>query len=156
MDDPKREAVSRFEEGFNCAQAVFATFAARRGMDESQALRLASPFGGGVSRQGEVCGAVSGGLMAIGLALGSDTPAGKDRTYQISQSFLQNFISRHGTLLCRELIGSDIRTPEGRQQANQSGVFKNLCPLLVGEAAGIVQSMLVKAEAKGDEDLPLT
>ena len=76
-----------------------------------------------MSRRGEVCGAVTGALMALGLAQGADTPAGKEKAYQLGQDFLQRFEIKHGTILCRELIDSDISTPEGHQQARASGVF---------------------------------
>ncbi len=136
------EAAARFDQGFNCAQSVLAAFSAGVGLEESAALRLSSPFGGGISRRGQVCGAVSGALMALGLARGSDTPAGKEETYRITQTFLQRFEALHGSLTCRELTGHDISTPEGHQKAREAGVFKKLCPILVGDAARLLQQML--------------
>lgn len=134
-----------FDHGFNCAQSVLAGFAHQLGLDESQLLKLASPFGGGVSRRGEVCGAVTGALMAIGLAQGSDTPAGKESTYAMGQDFLKRFEALHGTILCRELIHFDLSTPEGFQQAREQGVFKALCPLFVQDAAEITETFLMKS-----------
>jgi C_GCAxxG_C_C family probable redox protein len=144
MANPPELAVARFRQNFNCAQSVFAAFAPQLGMDESQALKLASPFGGGVARRGQTCGAVTGALMVLGLAKGADTPAGKEDAYRLGQEFLQRFESRHGTILCRELIGCDISTPEGRQQAREKGAFTALCPLFVQNAAEIAQAMLVE------------
>jgi C_GCAxxG_C_C family probable redox protein len=142
VSNPPEIAAARFSQNLNCAQSVFAAFAPQLGMDESQALKLASPFGGGVSRRGEVCGAVTGALMALGLAQGADTPAGKEEAYRLGQDFLQRFETRHATILCRELIDSDISTPEGWQQAREKGAFTALCPLFVRDAAEIVQAML--------------
>lgn len=144
MTTPSEIAVTRFHQNFNCAQSVFAAFAPQLGMDEGQALKLASPFGGGVARRGQTCGAVTGALMALGLAQGADTPAGKEDTYRLGEEFLQRFESRHATILCRELIDCDISTPEGRQQAREKGAFTALCPLFVRDAAEIVQAMLAK------------
>jgi len=144
MTDPPDIAAARFLQGFNCAQSVFVAFAPQLGMDESQALKLASPFGGGVARRGQTCGAVTGALMALGRAQGADTPAGKEDAYRLGQELLQRFESRHATILCRELIGCDISTPEGHQQARAKGVFTALCPLFVRDAAEIVQAMLAK------------
>jgi C_GCAxxG_C_C family probable redox protein len=137
-------AVERFARGFNCSQSVFAAFAARFGMDEATALKLTSPLGGGIARRGEICGAVSGALLALGLARGTDTPLGKEDSYRLGQEFLQHFEKKHGTILCRELIDCDISTPAGRQKGKARGVFTALCPLFVEDAAQIVNGMLQK------------
>lgn len=142
MTNPSEIAIARFRQNFNCAQSVLVAFAPQMGLDESQALKIASPFGGGVARRGQICGAVTGALMALGLAQGADTPAGKEDAYLLGQEFLQRFESRHATILCRELLDCDISTPEGRQQARERGVFTTQCPLFVRHAAEIVQAML--------------
>ncbi len=144
MTNPPEIAVARFRQNFNCAQSVFVAFAPQLGMDESQALKLASPFGGGVTRRGQICGAVTGALMALGLAQGAETPAGKEGAYRLGEEFLQRFESRHATILCRELLDCDISTPEGLQQAREKGAFTVLCPLFVRDAAEIVQALLAK------------
>jgi C_GCAxxG_C_C family probable redox protein len=144
MTDLPETARLRFRQNFNCAQSVLVAFAPQLGLDEQQALKMASPFGGGVARRGQVCGAVTGALMALGLARGADTPAGKEDAYRLGQEFLQRFESRHDSLLCRELLGFDTGTPEGRQQARDKGLFTSLCPLFVGDAVEIVQEMLAE------------
>ncbi len=63
-------AIAYFKEGFNCSQAVFAAFAPQSGLEREMALRIAGTFGGGMGRLGEVCGAVTGALMALGLQYG--------------------------------------------------------------------------------------
>ncbi len=144
MENLSANAVARFDQHFNCAQSVFSAFASQLGVDESLMLKLASPFGGGVARRGQVCGAVTGGLMALGLAQGTDTPAGKEEAYRIAQDFLQRFEASHKTILCRDLLGYDISTAQGHQQASEDGAFTRLCPLYVGHAVRIVQEMLEK------------
>ncbi len=77
-------ALTRFKEGFNCSQAVFAALAADLGLEPDLALRIASPFGGGIGRTGQICGAATGGLMALGLRHGfsqTDDKAAKERIY---------------------------------------------------------------------------
>jgi C_GCAxxG_C_C family probable redox protein len=142
--NPSETAVARFHQNFNCAQSVLAAFAPQFGMDESMMLKMASPFGGGVARRGQICGAVTGGLMALGFAQGADTPDGKEGAYRLGQEFLQRFESRHNTILCRELLDCDISTDEGRQKASKKGAFITLCPQFVNDAAEIVQAMLEK------------
>jgi C_GCAxxG_C_C family probable redox protein len=139
-------AVDLFGKSFNCSQSVFFAFAGELGLDRETALKIASPFGGGVARSGGTCGAVSGGLLALGLAVGATEPARKEEGYRISQEFMNTFARAHGSLVCRELIGCDISTPEGWQKAKQSGKFTGACPVFVREAVEIVERML---EANG-------
>jgi len=144
MENPADIAATRFAEKLNCAQAVFSVFAPRFGLEEKTALMIASPFGGGVARQGQICGAVTGALMAIGLARGSSTPEKKEATYQLSQEFLRRFEAEHKTILCRELVGYDIGSPEEYAKARESGVFTNVCPLVVRAAADLVNTLLAE------------
>jgi len=142
MTDLPERALAYHEQKFNCSQSVLATFAPRLGLPEATALKLASPFGGGFARQGHVCGAVTGALLALGLARGSDTPAGKDETYRMGQEFLRRFQDRHPSLMCRELLGFDIRTSEEWQRANAAGVFQSVCPAVIRDAVEIARSMM--------------
>lgn len=142
MTDPVQIASEHFDQHYSCSQSVFSAFAPRFGLTDEQALKLASPFGGGVAHQGNVCGAVTGALMALGLARGNAAVDKKDETYRIADDFLERFRERHGTLLCRELIGHDISTPDGLQNARATGVFKSTCPGLVTDAAELVAGFL--------------
>jgi C_GCAxxG_C_C family probable redox protein len=142
MLSPAERAVTVFNQNFNCAQAVFSAFAAQLGLDEHVALKLASPFGGGVARRGEICGAVTGALLVLGLAHGADAPAGKETIYRLSQEFMRQFEEIHSAILCRELVDCDVSTPEGWQQAKAAGKFTNVCPILVRDAAELIQTML--------------
>jgi C_GCAxxG_C_C family probable redox protein len=98
-----------------------------------------------MARRGEVCGAVTGGLLVLGLARGADTPAGKEEIYRLSQEFMHRFEEKHGALLCRDLLGCDISTPEGWQEVKRTGKSRNFCPRLVRDAAEIVQALLENA-----------
>ena len=142
MTDPLQIANDRFAQGLNCAQAVLSAFAAQFGISEETALRLASPFGGGIARQGQVCGALTGALMVLGLQRGNSAPQGKDETYRISEEFVQAFQERHGAILCRELIGFDVSTPEGLQAAREGKVFDSVCPGLVNGATEMLAEIL--------------
>jgi C_GCAxxG_C_C family probable redox protein len=144
MEQSAGIAAEHFDQGFNCAQSVLAAFTSHLGLSESQALKLASPFGGGIARRGQVCGAVSGALLVLGLARGSDTPAGKEAAYQMAQEFLKCFEDRHASILCRDLLGCDISTPEDFQRARQQGLFSTTCPQFVLDGVDIVQSMLAE------------
>lgn len=142
MQKPIQTAQVRFAQGFNCSQSVLCAFASKVGIAEETALKLASPFGGGIAHQGEVCGAVTGALMALGLGRGSAALEAKDEAYRLAEDFFQRFKERHGSLLCRELIGHDISTPPGLQSAREDKVFNTVCPGLVKDAAELVSEFL--------------
>ena len=145
MLTPAEIAVANFSQHYNCSQSVFSAFAEQFGLNRETALKLASPFGGGVARRGEICGAVTGALLALGLARGADKPAGKDEIYRLSQEFMRLFEQKHPSLLCRDLIATDISTLAGYQAATEKRVFTTICPLLVQDAAEIAQKLLEAA-----------
>jgi C_GCAxxG_C_C family probable redox protein len=142
MTDPIQAARARFDRGFSCSQSVFSAFAPQFGIDEELALKIASPFGGGVARQGEVCGAVTGALMVVALKHGTVTPERKDEIYKVSQEFIRRFEEKHGSIVCRKLTGYDLRNPEEFQQAREAKVFEKNCPGLVEDAAEIVKALI--------------
>jgi C_GCAxxG_C_C family probable redox protein len=142
MPTPAEIAVNLHAKSFNCSQSVFSAFAAQFGLPGRTAFRLASPFGGGVARRGEICGAVTGALLVLGLARGADTPAGKQAIYQLSQQLMRMFEAKHHALLCRDLLECDISTPEGWKKAKEAGKFTDVCPAFVRDAAEMVQALL--------------
>lgn len=144
MTNPIQTAQDRFVQGFNCSQAVFSAYASQFGIDDEAALKLASPFGGGVARQGEVCGAVIGALMALGLGRGNATLENKEENYSIADEFITRFQEKHGTILCRELIGYDLSKPKELLEAREQKVFVTACPGFVKDAAELVAELLDK------------
>ena len=138
-------AIACFKEGFSCSQAVLSTYAPDLGLDREMAFRVAGAFGAGMARTGQTCGAVSGALMVIGLEYGQtqgeDKPA-KEKTYALGREFLERFKARNGGVVCRELLGHDISTPEEMQAARDKGLFDSLCPRLVANAVEILEEIL--------------
>jgi C_GCAxxG_C_C family probable redox protein len=143
--DKVKESASCFKDGFSCSQAVFATYAVDMGMDREKALKIAQAFGGGMGGMGEMCGAVTGAFMVIGLKYGrtrADDDEAKFKTYALVQEFTKRFKARHGTIVCRELLGCDIGTPEGHRIAKEEKLFSTLCPKFVQDAAEIIEEIL--------------
>jgi C_GCAxxG_C_C family probable redox protein len=139
------QAVARFNEGHNCAQAILSTFGPQLGLDHDTALKLACGFGSGMARMSETCGAVTGAFMVLGLKHGRVSAAdhrARDRTYDLVRSFVAAFKRRNGTIQCRELLGCDLSTPEGRQAAEAQDLYRSICPKLVGDAAAILEAIL--------------
>lgn len=142
---PKAEAL--FLDGYSCAQSVFAAFCDLHGMEEKEALRLASSFGGGMGRLREVCGALSGIFMTVGLVYGYDSPDDKEAKtehYKRIQELAEAFKTRTGSLVCRELLGlrgegKDSYIPSDRTEAYYQA---RPCKELVGLAAAILDRYL--------------
>ena len=142
--DPAALAVTLFEQGFTCSQAVLAGFAGRYGLDRDAALRVSCAFGSGMARCASTCGAVTGALMAIGLAYGRTRiadEAARENTYGAARTFLERFRHEHGSDQCRELLGVDVGTREGSEAAAKEGLFRTRCPAFVRSAAKIVSSL---------------
>ena len=143
MEKPLK-AKKRFEQDFSCSQAVFSTLAPEMGLDEETASKIASAFGGGMSRHGEVCGAVTGALMTLGLKYGSTSPDEEEAIREASQELMRRFKETNGSLLCKELLGYHLIIPKEREKAKESGVFSTVCPLLVHHATELAEEILKK------------
>ncbi len=127
-----------------CSQAVFAAFAQRFGITEKQALQIGACFGGGMSKA-EVCGACTGALMVLGMRYGQFDENDLDsRAAQSAKAaeFLEEFKRRKGSYICREILGCDISTDEGRSFARSNGLYGRYCTEMVRTAAQIVSEML--------------
>jgi C_GCAxxG_C_C family probable redox protein len=99
-----------------------------------------------MARRGETCGAVTGAMMVIGLKHGKTKPdndEARERTYELVAEFMSRFKSRNGTILCRELLGHDMSTPEGIEEIRKKNLVVTLCPKFVQGAAEIVEEMLL-------------
>jgi len=138
-------AVSRYLEGFNCAQAVLSVFCSQLGLDHENALRVAAAFGGGLNWTGETCGVVVGAFMVIGLKYGNTT-AEDERAEEFTNfyagEFVDNFTARNGSIVCGRLLGCDVGTPEGRVTAIEKGLHETLCTKYVRDAAEIIKELM--------------
>lgn len=135
-----------FEQKFHCSQAVLAAFAEELGLSEEQALKLGGCFGGGMCK-GEVCGACTGALMALGLKYGQSDVNDVDskvKTNEIAVQFLDMFKEENGSYICNELLGCDIASVDGKQYALDNNLFVEFCPKMVESATIIVEKLLSK------------
>jgi C_GCAxxG_C_C family probable redox protein len=138
-------AVAAFRAGYSCSQAVLSAYAGAFGLNREMALRLTAGLGGGMGRLAETCGAVSGAILVLGLRYGSahaDDRAARELTYARVREFVARFRARHGSVTCRDLLGCDISTPEGWQQAKDQALTTSLCPRLVQEDATILEELI--------------
>jgi C_GCAxxG_C_C family probable redox protein len=131
-----------FNKGYNCAQAVFCAFCEQTGMDFDTALKLSQPFGGGMSRLREVCGAVSGMFMVAGLKYGntSTEEADKLKHYDIIQELAAKFKQENDTIICRELLENAKKKPP----LEQTGPHNPACEKFVMDAAALTEKLLAE------------
>ena len=139
----KERAVRYYKEGYLCSQAILAACAERYGLPEGQALKLGTCLGMGM-REGEVCGACTGALMVLGLA--HDDPLNRKAAYENGERFLDAFRKINGSCRCNDLLGCDVRTPEGIRYARDNHLFTEFCPRMVACAAEILEEILAQDE----------
>ncbi len=132
------EAVQLFEDGYVCSQAVLAVFCEEFGLSREQAFKISISFGGGM-RKGEVCGACTGAIMALGLRYGEN----KSKSDEMCVKFLDSFEKENGSYICRDLLDCDIRTEEGIKYAIDNNLFKEICPKMVESAVKIAQELIL-------------
>jgi C_GCAxxG_C_C family probable redox protein len=125
------EAVKKFVDGYNCAQSVLYSYAEKIGITGDLALKAACGFGGGMGRKQEVCGAVSGGILALGLMYGRGENDDKQKlevTYARVRDLIDKFKARHETVNCKELLdGCNLMTPEGHQRFQTENLKARCC-----------------------------
>ena len=105
-------AKTYFKEGYNCAQSIALAFCDEIGIEKTKLLRMVSSFGGGMGRLREVCGAVSGMFFVAGALYGYDDPKdmqAKKEHYARIQELAAQFRAQNGSIVCRELLGLDVK-----------------------------------------------
>lgn len=139
-------AVQKLAEGYNCAQAVLYACSDALDFDKHALVKLASGLGAGMGRNGEVCGAVTGGIVALGARFGRgehDDRAATEQTYAKTRELMDRFASAHGTVLCCELLnGLDLTTPEGRKYFAEHDLIGAVCKKCVRDVTLILEEML--------------
>ena len=140
-------AKEKHELGFNCAQSVLAAFADLTELPEEQLMSLSGGFGGGTGT-GELCGAVSGAVMTLGLLTPVDMEqpaASKKRTVELSKEFQKRFAEKFDALRCKELLQKKFAPDERTPAALRMGV-EGHCTIMIVTAVEILQEMLAERE----------
>ncbi len=139
MSSKANESVGMFKNGFLCSQSVFAALSDEYGLDKNFALRIGNGFGAGIARKQNICGAVSGAIMLIGLKYGktkADDTIAHEKTYEIVNQFCDEFEKRNKSIICKEILGCDIAA------AGEKGLFSTVCAKCVRDATEIVEKLL--------------
>ena len=130
-------------KGYMCSQCVFAHFAPELGVSEELALQLSSGFGGG-SFYGGTCGAVVGAHLALSMEDGwSEDPAREQigRLEGKIKAFNDRFSEKHGSILCREILGKSFADPEETAEIYAQNLMAR-CPEVISSACGILAEIL--------------
>lgn len=146
--DKKDLAAQYHERGYGCAQSVLAPYAPDFGLSEEHALKLGTGFGSGMGRMCEVCGALTGAFMVLGLKYGKVFTDGNrygnetETTYRLVAELAQKFAARNGSIYCRELIGHDLSDPNERAKVVEAGLFKTTCGKCIRNAMELLEEVM--------------
>jgi len=148
MNIKNEVAMEKLLEGYNCAQSILYAFGPGLGLDGEISLKVATGLGGGMARRGDVCGALTGGILVVGLKYGRGARQDRsatEKTYQKTQELLAGFEQRHGSCLCRVLLGGcDLRTPEGQRFYKEHDLLRKTC---IGCVQSVVESLAQVVDA---------
>ena len=143
----RETAMNNFLKGYNCAQAVLIAYCEELGLDKDTAAMLSCSFGGGMGRLREVCGAVSGMFLVAGFKKGYSDPKDKEakkKHYELVQLLAKEFKDIHGSIVCRELLGLNIKGADNPTPEDRTAEYykKRPCVQIIGDAAEIVERVL--------------
>lgn len=146
MSKKGQQARTLFEQGYNCAQSVAGAFAEEMGLPLETVVRMVSPFGGGMGRLREVCGAFSGALFVLGVLYGySEATAGeeKHRLYQEVQELAAQFAAHNGSIICRDLLGLRAGASDPQPAARTAQYYhERCCSDAVESAADLMEAFI--------------
>ena len=149
-DETVNLAASHAEEEFLCSEAVLMALAKCMGVESKLIPMIATGFGAGIGREGEVCGALSGAVMGLGLKLGRDVPGfivdGR-RPHWYATELMKGFKALHGHLRCRDLLGLDLTNPEDYRKYSERNLWATKCRDLITSATELAYELLVKADS---------
>lgn len=141
-----QKAKELFLQGYNCAQSSFGAFAEDYGVDFNTAVALSAGLGGGIGRLRETCGAVTGAVLAVSLAMGSfdlNNPNAKTAVYEEARRVVELFESKTGTIVCADMLGVSRRSePATAQPRNTEYYRKRPCAELVFIAAEAAEKII--------------
>jgi C_GCAxxG_C_C family probable redox protein len=138
-------SVDIFSKGYSCSQAVLISHCEEYNLSDDIAKKISCGFGGGMGHIDEICGAVSGGIMLIGLKYGKSKDydnESKEKTYKLVKQYTDKFKNEFGSINCTELVKYNLSKEEELIKAKNSGVFKEICPVLVRRSVELIEEII--------------
>lgn len=141
------KAEQLFTSGYNCAQSVVGSFSDKMNIPLNTALKIASPFGGGMGRLRETCGALSGICIVLGNLEGYDLAEdtdGKAKLYATVQLLANQFKEKTGSFFCHDLINETDAADKSPipSERNEAYYKRRSCAEIVRIAADILENYL--------------
>lgn len=138
----RKSAEDAFASGLFCAESVVLALARAQGIESDLLPRAASAFCGGMSHTCGTCGAVTGAIMGIGLALGRSKAGDPiEPAYVTAQNLITEFEREFGSSECHVLLGCDLNTPQGQEMFREKGL-KAQCAKYTGKAAELAARLI--------------
>ncbi|MFA7104279.1 MAG: C-GCAxxG-C-C family protein [Dysgonamonadaceae bacterium] len=149
IEERVQQALHFFENGYNCSQSVFMAYSDLYDLDSEMAAKISSSFGGGMGRLREVCGAVSGMFMVLGLhypATDVNDKTTKNTNYAAVQRTAKEFQNEMGSYICADLLKTK-QQPQEATLSERNARYQALrpCNRCVAMAAEIVGGEILKS-----------
>jgi len=130
INDVAERAVAYFSSGYNCSQSVLLAMTEHWNIKSDIIPKIATSFGSGISRSDSLCGALTGGIMAIGVKYGTNKPSSDERkkAYDIAYGFSKDFEQRCGGVRCTDLLGYNLSKPNEKDKAINVNASGKKCP----------------------------
>lgn len=133
---------------FLCSESVLLAISELLSIRSKLIPKVATGFGAGIGGQGEVCGAVSGGILGLGLRFGrNDVKKESVKPYWYASDFLKRFKAEVGNLSCRELTGCNFNTEGGRRRYVEEKMWETRCQQLIAVASGIAFDLISECQS---------
>ena len=132
-----------FQQGFCCAESVLQAIAESRGINSELIPKIATGLCGGIAKTGGICGAVSGGVLAINMLAGRNS-AGQspEANVRLVRALLTEFETKFGTTNCERLMGCRLDTAEGQRFFKENKLREKKCQVFTKAAAGMAGGIL--------------
>lgn len=144
----RRSAEELFSSGLYCAESVLAALARAQGVESELLPKIATAFCSGMARTCGTCGALTGGIMGVSLALGRSRPAESVQpAYLATQRLIHDFEKEFGARDCNVLLGCDLGSPAGQAMFRERNLGER-CRRYTGTAAELAARVIAEADAR--------
>ncbi|MGA2747447.1 MAG: C-GCAxxG-C-C family protein [Verrucomicrobiota bacterium] len=145
-DQTAHRCAELFEQGYCCSESVLQAVAESRGIQSKLIPGIATGLCGGIARSGGICGAVSGGVLAISMITGRSSPkASREENQRLVRTFLNQCEAQFSSTNCEQLIGCRLDTPEGQRFFSEHHL-REKCAGFAREAARMAARLLDESD----------
>lgn len=146
VSEVKLAAEDAFSNGLYCAESVVQALAKAQGVESEALPKIATAFCAGMARMRGPCGALTGAVMGVSLALGrSQANESVKKSYIATQRLITEFEEKFGARNCDALLGCDLGTAEGQATFREKRLHER-CRQYTAEAAGIAAQLISERE----------